>query len=125
MSGKKVPTASPDHQGSPANPKGGKRTDLKGTPQPSAGVAAKKSPPPLPIGAPALAIGVPVNQSADGPHHPGGEAKSDGAKPRSLLDVAKAAAGPARAGGKPARQPPPVHQICVNSFTPNTKRANI
>ena len=125
MSCNKIPPVSPDHRAPPGNPKGDKRTDRKSTPQSSTGAAAKKSPSPLPIGAPALAIGVPVNQSADGPHHPGGEAKSDGAKPRSFLDVAKAVAGPARAGGKPARQPPPVHQICVNSFTPNTRRANI
>ena len=105
MSGNKIPPASPDHRGSPGNPKGGKRADHKSTPQSNTAVAAKISLPPAPIGAPALAIGVPANQSADGPHHSGGGAKADGAKPKSFLDVAKAAAGPARAGGKPA--PPP------------------
>ena len=95
----------PRSSGSTANPKGGKRADLKSTPQPRAAAAAQKTPPPQPIEAPALSIGAPNNQSAAGPPHPGGVSGAGGEKRSSHLNAANASSGPARAGGMSA--PPP------------------
>jgi hypothetical protein len=120
MSGYRQPAASPDHRGSPANPKGDKRADLKSTPQPRAAAAAQKTPPPQPIEAPALSIGAPNHQSAAGPPHPGGVGGTGGEKPSSHLNAANASSSPARAGGMSAPPRPPdlrelvhaEHQTC-------------
>ena len=110
----------PRSSGSPANPKGGKRADLKSTPQPRAAAAAQKTPPHQPIEAPALSIGAPNNQSAAGPPHPGGVSGTGGEKPSSHLNAANASSSPARAGGMSAPPRPPdlrelvhaEHQTC-------------
>ena len=125
MSGNKIPPVSPDHRAPPGNPKGDKRTDRKSTPQSSTGAAAKNPPPLCRLEPPRSQSVSQLTSLLTVLTTPVGRPNQTVRNQGHSLTWLRLLLAPRGLEASQPVSPPPVHQICVNSFTPNTKRANI